>query len=211
MTSLAALGSAGSDSRLTTKPRRARRRGFDFAAVQWQGDSTRSDAPTASASNPGALRVIYGIGKSPRTITMEDPIHKLQEAAAATRYPLDAFHFVRRGLDYAVQMIHQQTEPSQEQDRHVSGQQLLEGIRLFAVQEYGRMTRVMLRRWNIHRTEDIGQIVFAMVNAGVMYATDRDSIRDFEDGYDFDTAFDVPIEVEGVPLEDAKQDIVKHG
>jgi len=142
---------------------------------------------------------------------MEDPVRKLHKAAAASRYPLDAFHFVRRGLDHTVQTIHDQPDQLPEQQRHVSGQQLLEGIRQFALAEYGWMARLMLQRWNIHRTEDIGRIVFEMVNAGVMQATEHDNIDDFADGFDFDTAFEVEIPVDAVPSgEDTPRTALTH-
>lgn len=141
---------------------------------------------------------------------MEDPIRKLHEAAATSRYPLDAFNFVRRGLDHTVQAIHEQPDQLSERERHVSAQQLLEGIRQFALDEYGQMARLMLQRWNIHRTEDIGQIVFEMVNAGVMQATEQDDIQDFAEGYDFETAFEVAIPVDDVPVEDTPQNMLTH-
>ena len=135
----------------------------------------------------------------------------LAEIAARTRYPLDAFHFVRRGLDYAVHRIHKNPEDMPEPDRHVTGQQLTAGLREFAIEQYGQLALPMLRRWNIHRTEDFGRIVFAMVEGGLMQATERDSIRDFDDGFDFDQSFQSPIPVEDIPLDEALPGIVEHG
>jgi uncharacterized repeat protein (TIGR04138 family) len=131
----------------------------------------------------------------------------LHEVAAATRYPIDAFHFVRRGLDFTVHHIHENPELLDEAERHVSGQQLCRGLRDFAVAEYGLLARAILARWNIHRTEDFGHIVFAMVDGGLMQKTEEDSLRDFADGFDFDSAFDAPISVESVELEDAARDV----
>jgi len=133
----------------------------------------------------------------------------LSEVVAATPYPLDAFHFVRRGLDHTVHAIHENPEAMSEQQRHVSGQQLCEGLRDFAILQYGQLARTVLSRWNIRRTEDFGRIVFAMVDGGLMQATERDSVRDFDGVFDFDTAFNVPVCVDGVPTEGFEPDPVQ--
>jgi uncharacterized repeat protein (TIGR04138 family) len=135
----------------------------------------------------------------------------LEEIAAGTRYPVDAFHFVRRGLDYTVQMMHEDPESVEEAQRHVSGRQLCDGVRQLAVDRYGRLARAMLRRWRINRTADIGRIVFAMVDGGLMQKTEEDSIRDFDDVFDMDRSFEVDIPVDDVPLEDAYTDAASHG
>jgi uncharacterized repeat protein (TIGR04138 family) len=125
----------------------------------------------------------------------------LAQIAAATRYPIDAFHFVRRGLDFTVHRIHANPEQLSDAERHVSGQQLSTGLRDFALLQYGGMARIVLRRWNILRTEDFGRIVFAMVEGGLMQATQGDSIHDFDALFDFDKAFESPIPVDRVPPE----------
>ena len=131
----------------------------------------------------------------------EGPQKTLLEIAAATRYPIDAFQFVRRGLDFTVHRIHANPEQLPDAQRHVSGQQLSSGLRDFAVHQYGDMARIVLRRWNITRTEDFGRIVFAMVEGGLMQATEGDSIHDFDAVFDFTEAFEYPIPMERVPAE----------
>ncbi len=113
----------------------------------------------------------------------------LQEIAAETRYPIAAFHFVRRGLDFTVQRIHEDPEALDEAQRHVCGQQLSQGLRDFAIEQFGLLARTVLGYWNIRCTEDFGRIVFAMVNGGLMQATESDSIADFDNCFDFDAAF----------------------
>lgn len=147
------------------------------------------------------------VGYAYSTMTQAEP-KSLQEIVSGTRYPLDAFHFVRRGLDFAVHSIHQNPEALTEQQRHISGRQLSEGLRDFAIEQYGQLARTVLARWNIHRTDDFGRIVFAMVEGGLMQATERDSVRDFDAVFDFDTAFDVPISLDGVPAEGFEPDPV---
>jgi uncharacterized repeat protein (TIGR04138 family) len=141
---------------------------------------------------------------------MSDAHKTLQEIAAETRYPIDAFHFVRRGLDFTVHRIHANPEQLSDAERHVSGQQLSMGLRDFAIEHYGLMAKTVLRRWNITRTEDFGRIVFAMVNGGLMQATEQDSIRDFEAVFDFDDAFSRTIPLDRVPVEGFQPDPVEH-
>jgi uncharacterized repeat protein (TIGR04138 family) len=128
----------------------------------------------------------------------------LREIACATRYPVDAFHFVRRGLDYTVHRTHAEPEKLAEQERHVSGAQLSEGLRDFALEQYGLLARTVLRRWHINRTEDFGRVVFAMVEGGLMQATEHDSVRDFDAVYDFEEAFIASVCLDKVPLEGFK-------
>ncbi|MEE9404443.1 MAG: Minf_1886 family protein [Algisphaera sp.] len=123
----------------------------------------------------------------------------LANAVNATQYPVDAFIFVQRGLDYTVRQTHgelEATDPLFEDDdnddrpsRHVSGDQLCEGLRDFARREYGLLANTVLGRWHVTHTEDFGHIVFAMVDAGMMHKTDQDTIEDFRDVFAFNDAF----------------------
>lgn len=122
----------------------------------------------------------------------------LIEIAEAAGYPVDAFLFVQRGLDFTVKRIHgEEPEPTPYDDdedevpqsRHVSGQQLCLGLRDFAKREYGLLARGVLSRWNIQHSEDFGRIVFAMVDGGLMHKTHEDTIDDFIDVFSFDEAF----------------------
>jgi uncharacterized repeat protein (TIGR04138 family) len=108
------------------------------------------------------------------------------------RYPLEAFEFVRQGLNHTVQQIHGDARAKAEAACHVSGQQLSWGLRNYAVSRYGVMARAVLSHWGIHRTNDFGRIVFAMVESKLMQKTDEDDIRDFESVFDFETTFDPP-------------------
>ena len=119
----------------------------------------------------------------------------LLAVAAETRYPLDAFIFVQRGLDYTVRQEHGEIDNEQEldademQSRHVDGAALCWGLRDFAIQQYGLMARTVLKRWQIYSCKDFGCIVFAMVDAGLMHTTDDDSIDDFVRVFNFADAF----------------------
>lgn len=122
----------------------------------------------------------------------------LATIAKRTRYPVDAFLFVQRGLDFTVSRLHGEIDddfddiaPDEyESKRHVSGQDLCTGLRDFAIKEYGLLARTVLRRWNITSCRDFGQVVFAMVDGGLMRKTDEDTIHDFNNVYDFNSAFE---------------------
>lgn len=108
---------------------------------------------------------------------------------SAGPYPLEALNFVREGLNYTVNSIHENPDALYELDRHVSGQQLCMGLREFAIQQYGLLAPSVLRHWHITRTDDFGKIVFAMINAGVMSKNADDTLEDFRAVFDFDEAF----------------------
>lgn len=112
--------------------------------------------------------------------------------AKAGPFPQEAFQFVRDGLQHTVKFVHGEDEADGQpapRERHVSGQQLCLGLRDFAVRQYGMLARTVLSRWGIHRTEDFGRIVFAMIDGGLMRRSDQDTIEDFRAVYDFDEAF----------------------
>lgn len=73
--------------------------------------------------------------------------------------------------------------------KHVVGPELLEGVRLFALESFGRLAQTVLNQWGIHCTSDIGDMVFNVIESGEMEKTDEDSRADFENVYDFDEAF----------------------
>ena len=99
-------------------------------------------------------------------------------------YDLEAYVFVREALDYLFQEMKER--------RHINARELLEGIRRYALEEYGPLARIVLEHWGVYRCEDFGRIVFRMVDRGIMKKTERDSIDDFKGGYDFSRAFDRP-------------------
>lgn len=105
------------------------------------------------------------------------------------RYPLEAFEFVRHGLNYTVQQIHGDVRNKEESACHVSGQQLCKGLRNYAVLRYGLMARTVLSHWGVHKTGDFGRIVFAMVDSKLMQKTEDDDLHDFESVFDFDETF----------------------
>ena len=105
------------------------------------------------------------------------------------RYQRDAYHFVREGLDYTQQSISKQEEGTV---RHISGQELLGGMRAHALEQYGPMALLVLNEWGLARGEDFGEIVFNMVEHELLAKTEDDTRTDFAGGYTFDEAFRQP-------------------
>jgi uncharacterized repeat protein (TIGR04138 family) len=106
-----------------------------------------------------------------------------------SRYSRDAYQFVREALDHTQKLV---TKSGKEGLRHVSGQELLAGIREFALQQYGPMTRSVLEEWGVRTCEDFGEIVFNMVENDLLAKTKSDTREDFKGGYDFEEAFRRP-------------------
>ncbi|MFM2295444.1 MAG: hypothetical protein RLZZ350_1857 [Verrucomicrobiota bacterium] len=105
------------------------------------------------------------------------------------RYPRDAYTFVRDALDFTQKQILKQNHG---QMRHITGQELLGGIREFALAQFGPMTITVLDDWGIRTGSDFGEIVFNMVESSLLAKTDKDTREDFADGYDFADAFRKP-------------------
>ena len=105
------------------------------------------------------------------------------------RYTSEAYGLLREALDYTQQQVHKK---SRGKVRHVSGQELLEGVREYVLQQYGPMSITVLEEWGIRHTRDIGEIVFNMVENRLLAKTEEDSRADFANGYDFIEAFRKP-------------------
>ena len=105
------------------------------------------------------------------------------------RYHRDAYQFVREALDYT----HDTAEKkSKAEARHVSGQQLLEGIRSCGLERFGPMAQIVFNEWGIRTCEDFGEVVFNMVESNLLAKTAEDSREDFKSGYSFFEAFRRP-------------------
>lgn len=120
-----------------------------------------------------------------RTIRKEDP-----------RYARGAYYFLRQALDYSLKELHKRGEL--DKTNHLSGSQLLEGIRLYAIDQYGPMARPVLEYWGIKECRDFGNIVFNLVECKVLGKTDQDSVEDFAGGYKFSSAFEKPFRPERI-------------
>jgi uncharacterized repeat protein (TIGR04138 family) len=128
---------------------------------------------------------------SPQERQPEQPADKSLEQVIGEDglYPVEAFDFVHRGLMFTTDQLHAAiTDPNE--SRHISGQQLCEGLRQYALLQWGLLARTVLHRWNITRTEDFGAIVYMLIKTGVMGKTEEDTFDDFREVYDFTAAFE---------------------
>ncbi len=110
------------------------------------------------------------------------------------RFDPQAYFFVRDGLDFTQERI-RKTEKVEM--RHICGQELLLGLRDYALSQFGPMTHFVLSQWGVSGCEDFGEIVFVMVDHQLLSKTEQDCREDFKGGYDFDEAFRHPFE--GIP------------
>ena len=98
------------------------------------------------------------------------------------RYHREAYRFVQEGLEYTVQR--------RGRKGHVTGRELLEGLRDYARERFGLMARTVLNQWGVKGTADFGEIVFNLVEEQIMSKQDSDTRADFENVYDFEQVFD---------------------
>ena len=105
------------------------------------------------------------------------------------RFSRDAYLFVREALDFTQKFIGRENRGS---IRHITGQELLDGIRQFALQQFGPMAVTVFEEWGVKNCRDFGDIVFNMVEISLLAKTDKDSRDDFQSGYDFTDAFSKP-------------------
>lgn len=98
------------------------------------------------------------------------------------RFSPQAYYFIFDALDYTIQRMSKM--------RHVTGRELLEGIREFATEHFGFLARTVLEEWGVRRTSDFGDIVFNLVEAGLLSRTEKDTREDFDDVYEFSEAFE---------------------
>lgn len=115
------------------------------------------------------------------------------------RYDREAYIFLRDALDFTIK---QQKKNKEEPTRHVTPEQLLDGVRNYALKEFGPMVPTVFDYWRISHCQDVGEIVFNLIRSGVFGKTDSDSIEQFKKGYSFHAAFVEPFLPASVKAED---------
>lgn len=122
-----------------------------------------------------------------------DPFAATVDAIVARdpRFERDAYFFVRDALEYTTRQQKKKTTVPPLKS-HVSARQLLEGVRQYALSQYGPMVPTVLEHWRVRSCEDIGTIVFNLIDASEFGKSDQDSIEDFRCGFDFHEAFVQP-------------------
>ncbi len=101
------------------------------------------------------------------------------------RYAREAYFFVQAALDYF-----QRTHRRGRGKEHLTGPQLLKGVREMAIREYGPMARSVLNFWGLERGEDVGEVVYNLIEVGLMAKTDEDRKEDFAGVMAFDRSMD---------------------
>jgi uncharacterized repeat protein (TIGR04138 family) len=110
----------------------------------------------------------------------EDVMSRLRERHPA--YHETAYLFILSALHYVLERL---PEP-----RHISGRELAEGVRDLAIERFGPMARTVLEYWGIRETADVGKMVFALVDCGILIRQEDDALEDFEGVFDFEDAFE---------------------
>jgi uncharacterized repeat protein (TIGR04138 family) len=118
--------------------------------------------------------------------------HSLLEKIIAKdpRYPLDAYLFVSMAVNLISKEIMSKRKTAR--TRHITGLQLLNGMRQLLLGKYGCMTIDVLNAWNIHCTDDVGNIVFNLAEIKLLGTSENDSREDFHNRFSFHTAFVLP-------------------
>jgi uncharacterized repeat protein (TIGR04138 family) len=120
----------------------------------------------------------------------------LEIAMADPRYAVEAYEFLFQALPYTQQILGRSARPAKppagDADapvHHVTGQELCRGIRQYALDQFGLMAPVVFRCWGIHSTTDFGKMVYHLIESGLWQRSETDSLSDFEDQFDFGSAF----------------------
>ena len=113
-----------------------------------------------------------------------------------SRYARECYLFVQDALSVAERnRSPRPDEPVAGESRHVTGRDLLEAIRQIARDRFGPLAPVVFRQWGVRATEDFGRVVFNMVDAELMRKQETDTIDDFKDGFDIETAFEEDLDL----------------
>ena len=118
---------------------------------------------------------------------IEERISQLRRADR--RYERNGYFFVLDALDFTIETLGKVREQAGG-SRHVGGRELLEGLRELAAEQFGPLATVVLQRWGIQTTEDVGEVVFNLIEIGLLSRRDADSRLDFADGFDFEPTFE---------------------
>ena len=110
------------------------------------------------------------------------------------RFDRKAYDFVRLGLDHTVKELRKKDTARAERSRHVSGPELLEGLRVYALDQYGPLAKTVLNAWGVTQCSHFGDIVFNLIEYSVFSKTDNDRREDFANLFDFEEAFVKPFQ-----------------
>ena len=116
------------------------------------------------------------------------PIEFIQLLRDDQRYKAEAYQFVGEALNYAQETRQDESPPQEKTESHLTGQQLCDVIRLYALEQYGLLAQSVLNSWGVFETSDFGEIVYNLIRIGRMKKSDDDRREDFNEVYAFDVA-----------------------
>jgi uncharacterized repeat protein (TIGR04138 family) len=105
------------------------------------------------------------------------------------RFSRGAYHFIRQGLDFTVKELKKSDATRAQRSLHVSGPELLQGLRAFALDQYGPLAKTVLADWGVTRCADFGDLVFNLIDYNVFSKMEQDRREDFAEIYSFEEAF----------------------
>lgn len=112
--------------------------------------------------------------------------------ATDPRFTPAAYHFIRQSLDHSIARFNR--NGPEKKPAHVSGKELLEGFRDLALKEFGPMAKTVLGEWGILRCSHVGEIVFQLVQYGILGKSETDKPDDFQEIWTFSEAFESPFQ-----------------
>lgn len=108
------------------------------------------------------------------------------------RFDRLAYTFVRDGLEHAVKELKKRDAARAKISRHLSGRELSDGLRVYALEQFGPLAKTVLNAWGVHATIHFGEIVYNLIDYNVFSKTEEDRKEDFADIFSFEDAFVVP-------------------
>ena len=127
---------------------------------------------------------------------MKSPLQAMRDLLTEDkRFKLEAYQFIRESLQYAHENSPTDESFGPADPRHVTGQQLSESCRLYAIDQYGYLAKMVLGSWGIRSTSDFGDLVYNLIRIEQMRKSDSDRREDFDEVYNFDDAFEPEFEL----------------
>lgn len=109
-----------------------------------------------------------------------------------SRYDRKAYTFLREGLDHSVKELKKKDAERSKHSLHITGAELLTGLRVYALDQFGPLAITVLNSWGVQRCGDMGEIVFNLIEYNVFSKTENDRREDFSEIYTFEEAFVKP-------------------
>jgi uncharacterized repeat protein (TIGR04138 family) len=105
------------------------------------------------------------------------------------RFDPHAYFFLKEALDFTLKRV---AEDNGGHARHVTGPELLEGFRDFALEQFGPMASTLMREWGVRKCQDVGDMVFHLIEEQVFGKQDSDSREDFSGIFDLEESLVKP-------------------